>query len=73
MNPEEISSLYSIACIRIHEEVSNLYESMHDSEGSPITDLEVANENIKKLQKQVSYEADLIRQTIKEQNEFSRD
>lgn len=70
MNPEDISSLYSIACLRIHEAVSNLYESLHDSEGYPIAEIEEANDHIKKLQKQVSLEADLIRQSIREYNEL---
>ena len=58
--------MYSIACINLSNELTELYEELFDEEGNPLTDLEAVNDRIKRYQKQVSLEADLIRQSIRE-------
>lgn len=66
MTRNKLGNMYSIACINLSNELTELYEELFDEEGNPLTDLEAVNDRIKRYQKQVSLEADLIRQSIRE-------
>lgn len=66
MTRDKLGNMYSIACINLSNELTELYEELFDEEGNPLTDLEAVNDRIKRYQKQVSLEADLIRQSIRE-------
>lgn len=66
MDSYKLASIYSLACLRIESASTELYESLFDDAGEPIKSVDLANENIRLFQRQVSAEADFIRQAIKE-------
>jgi len=71
MDEFELGSIYCLACSRISSASTELYEILFDKEGQPIGDLEHINAHIKLFQRQVSAEADLIRQGLIEYKELN--
>lgn len=68
MDQYKLGEIYVLATSRISDELTALYESLFDDDGQPMIVIDDVNERIKKFQRQVGYEADLIRQAIKEHN-----
>ena len=68
MDQYKLGEIYALATSRISDELTALYESLFDDDGQPMIVIDDVNERIKKFQRQVGYEADLIRQAIKEHN-----
>lgn len=68
MERSELSRMYFIACNRIAEASTELYEKIHTKRGEAVTDIEDVLDDIKKFQKQTLVEIDLIRQSVKEYN-----
>lgn len=68
MDQYKLGEIYALATSRISDELTALYESLFDDDGHPMIVIDDVNERIKKFQRQVGFEADLIRQAIKEHN-----
>ena len=68
MDQYRLGEIYALATSRISDELTALYESLFDDDGQPMIVIDDVNERIKKFQRQVGYEADLIRQAIREHN-----
>lgn len=68
MERSELSRMYFIACNRISEASTELYEKIHSKKGEAVTDIGEVLDEIKKFQKQSLVEIDLIRQSVKEYN-----
>jgi Mg2+ and Co2+ transporter CorA len=68
MDQYKLGEIYALATSRISDELTALYESLFDDDGQPMIVIDDVNERIKKFQRQVGYEADLIRQAIREHN-----
>jgi hypothetical protein len=73
MDAYKLGWLYQVACNRINDACAELYESFHDEEGQPLTDLEQINVNIRLFQRQVSLEVDLVRQALTEYTDSKGD
>lgn len=69
MERYKLGELFGVACQRISIELTELYESLYDEDGEAVKDLDKVNAYIKIFQKQVSLEADFIRQSIREHND----
>ncbi len=72
MSEEEIDSLgrtYMGACKRMHEACTDLYESLHDKKGDPISDVSVVSSAVSKYRGWFMIEADLIREAVKQYRE----
>lgn len=68
MDQYKLGEIYALATSRISDELTALYESLFDDDGQPMIVIDDVNERIKKFQRQVGYEADLMRQAIREHN-----
>ena len=68
MDQYRLGEIYALATSRISDELTALYESLFDDDGQPMIVIDDVNERIKKFQRQVGYEADLMRQAIREYN-----
>ena len=66
MEISRVSFYYFIACDRVHEVMDNLYESLHDKEGNPITDLESVIDVVANSRKEIYEELDMIKSIVAE-------
>lgn len=64
-----LSEKYFIACNRIHEEATSLYERIHDNDGSPIKDETLILSAIQSSMRSISIELDLIKSCCFECND----
>lgn len=69
MDRYKLGDIFAIACDRISDSCSELYESLFDKDGQPLYDIDEINSYIRDFQRQVSAEADLIRQGVIEYKE----
>ena len=61
-----LSRVYQGACNRMHEACTALYESLHDKDGHPVTDVAVVGEAVSVYRKWLIVEADLVREAVKQ-------
>tara|TARA_R100000149_G_scaffold63157_1_gene33940 strand:- start:191 stop:421 length:231 start_codon:yes stop_codon:yes gene_type:complete len=66
MEISRVSSYYFIACDRVHEVMDDLYESLHDKDGNPITDLESVIDVVANSRKEIYEELDMIKSIVAE-------
>ena len=66
MEISRVSSYYFIACDRVHEVMDDLYESLHDKDGNPITDLESVIDIVANSRKEIYEELDMIKSIVAE-------
>lgn len=64
-----LADKYSIACGLINRYCTDLYESIHDDDGDPITDVDEIQSSIAVFRKSVNIELDLIRSSLEEYSE----
>jgi hypothetical protein len=69
MERSEVSKTYFVACDMIHDFSNDLYESLHDDNGSPITDTDTVKGIIKLSKSKLYQELDLITEVTIEYNE----
>jgi len=65
----QLSKTYYAACGRMHEACTELYESLHTSDGVVSTDLEHVYDKVSEYRKWFLMEADLIREAVRQYNE----
>jgi hypothetical protein len=68
MERSELSRMYFVACNRISQASTELYERIHTNGGKALDEVESVLSEVKKFQRQVIEEVDLIRQAVKEYN-----
>ena len=66
MEISRVSSYYFFACDRVHEVMDDLYESLHDKDGNPITDLESVIDVVASSRKEIYEELDMIKSIVAE-------
>jgi|DEB0MinimDraft_4_1074332.scaffolds.fasta_scaffold00234_18 hypothetical protein len=66
----ELSELFHGACNRIHEATTKLYEELHMADGNPATDRDFVSMKLSDWRQWVNLEIDLIRQSVKEHEEY---
>lgn len=66
MDSMELSRMYNMACARAQSVVIDMYESLHDEKGNPITDPELAREIIRQTIKEIRTEFSLISVAVEE-------
>ena len=66
MEISRVSSYYFIACDRVHEVMDDLYESLHDKDGNPMTDLESVIDIVANSRKEIYEELDMIKSIVAE-------
>ena len=66
MEISRVSSYYFIACDRVHEVMDDLYESLHDLDGNPNTDLESVIDVVANSRKEIYEELDMIKSIVAE-------
>ena len=69
MKIDELSRMYFIACDFINDATIELYESLHESDGSPKQDHDAVKVLVDNYSKQVKIELELIRAAIKQHSE----
>jgi len=60
MTNEQLSRMYELGCGRIHEEVTSLYESLHNERGEAREDSGKVYNLIQGFRRKISLELDLI-------------
>ena len=60
MTNEELSRMYELACGRIHEETTSLYESLHNVRGEAREDSGKVYNLIQGFRRKISLELDLV-------------
>ena len=66
MDQSKLSEYYAIATDRSMRVMADLYESLHDNSGNPITDKENVNERVNRCITLVKHEMDLCTEEVKE-------
>jgi len=69
MQLNELSRMYFIATSFINEVTTELYENLHDKDGTPIEDPDKVKLLVDAYVKRVRIEAELIRSAVKQHNE----
>lgn len=69
MTNEELSRMYELACGRIHDEATSLYESLHNVRGEAREDSGKVYNLIQGFRRRLSIELDLISSSAVESNE----
>ena len=73
MERSDLSEYYNLACLRVHGLIDELYESLHDDEGSPKAGYESVMDTVLRIRKSMFEELDLIKSIVREFDEVSRD
>ena len=68
----KLSQTYYSACGRMHEACTQLYESLHSSDGSVNADLEHVYDKVSEYRKGLLIEADLIREAVRQYHEAAQ-
>lgn len=68
-NLRALSQVYQGACNRMHEACTSLYESLHDLDGEPVTDVAAVYDAVSVYRKWLLVEADLVREAVKQHTE----
>ena len=66
MEISRVSSYYFFACDRAHDVMDDLYEALHDLDGTPNTDLESVIDVVANSRKQIYEELDMIKSIVAE-------
>jgi len=69
---QSLSDYYSIACLRMHALINDMYESLHEDDGTPIGDYDEVLDSIMSVRKEMFEELDLIKSICREFNEIPR-
>ena len=66
MEISKLSSLFHIACDRIHEIIDDLYEALHDEAGVPLENWDQVEEAMDGVKTAIYHELDLIKAAVDE-------
>lgn len=66
MERSNLSFYYHLACDRAHTMLDELYESLHDSDGSPIIDQEIVDASIEAVSDVIREELNIIKSALDE-------
>ena len=59
---EQLSESFSIACMRLHNEITRLYEDLHDNEGGPCINPGIVANMIAASRVIINHELDFIKE-----------
>ncbi len=68
MNRKELGHSYSRGCMRMHDVVTSLYESLFDYTGDVKESQEQIEKELSRCLTKIRYEADFIRESLKDFN-----
>ena len=71
MEISKLSWMFHFACSRIHDTVDDMYEALHNEEGSPVESMKDVYEVVQEAKKNIYEELDLIKTIIDEHEEVS--
>lgn len=69
MEKVELSEKYFLACNRMHQEIDELYELIHDKSGHALTDETIVQTAIQSSVRSINIEMDLIKSCCFEEND----
>lgn len=67
---KDLSRSYSVATVRVHDVITDLYDGLHDDEGEPLKDPEEIYEMIRSVRQLINIEFDMVVSAAKEWNEI---
>lgn len=70
MDTYKLSSLYHIACSRMHDIIDDLYEAVHDEFGQPLETREGIEEAMQGVKVSLYQELDLIKSAVDEHEPY---
>jgi predicted translin family RNA/ssDNA-binding protein len=70
MTKQRTSELYAFSTLEIHRLTTELYENLHNEDGTPRDDWETVLDLTKTFRKKVGLEVDAIKWTCQEYNEL---
>ena len=59
---EQLSDSYSIACLRLHDEITKLYEDLHGDKGMPCTSSGLVHNMVSAVRAIINHELDFIKE-----------
>ena len=62
LTEEQLSESYSIACLRLHDEITKLYEDLHGNEGDPCTSSGLVHNMVSAVRAIINHELDFIKE-----------
>ena len=65
----DLSRSFSVATNRIHDVITELYDGLHDEDGTPIHSVEDVYEMIRSVRQLINIEFDMVVSAAKEFNE----
>tara|TARA_A100001391_G_scaffold75719_1_gene49036 strand:+ start:169 stop:393 length:225 start_codon:yes stop_codon:yes gene_type:complete len=71
MEISKLSWMFHFACSRIHDTVDDMYEALHNEEGSPVESMKDVYEVVQEAKRNIYEELDLIKTIIDEHEEIS--
>jgi hypothetical protein len=72
MKTSKVSEYFYIACDRIHQIIDELYESLHDEEGTALLSSDQIEESMEGVKNAVYQELDLIKSIVEEYESRSK-
>ena len=72
MKTSNVSEYFFIACDRIHQIIDELYESLHDEEGTALLSSDQIEESMEGVKNAVYQELDLIKSIVEEYESRSK-
>lgn len=69
MDTDSVSKSFFTATSRVAELMTDLYESLHDHKGNPITDIEDATAKVNAYKRVVRAELELVVSAVQQYNE----
>lgn len=70
MKPQKLSEMYCLACVNAHKLLDELYESIHNSDGTPIVSQEEVKSVRQKYLAKIRHELELIQSASDEASEM---
>ncbi len=70
MKPQKLSEMYCLACINAHELLDELYESIHNSDGTPLVSPEEVKSVRGRYLAKIRHELELIQSASDEASEL---
>jgi hypothetical protein len=73
LTEEQLSESYSIACLRLHNEITKLYEDLHGEIGDPCTNSGLVSNMVSAVRVILNHELDFIKEASYQHQEANHD
>ena len=73
LTKKQLSESYSVATLRLHNAITELYEDLHDDKGEPCINTGLVSNMISAVRVSINHELDLIKEASYQHDEANHD